>query len=715
MKTVAFSPDGALAASGSGLAGDDHAVRVWNVATSTQRDLLGGHDAGVMAVQFSPDGRQLLTGDAAGRVMLRNVESGELVREFASPPGALDELVFIPDGSRAVAATGPAGTVQVWEVATGKVAGSFVQGQPVYGVAVTPAGDAAAVTLKDGTVRLIDLVDGRTRRTFAPPALAGRPAAYSVAISPDGNTLAAGYKEGVIRFWNLDDGSVRHDARTLSWNNERIEFSADGRRLFVAGPNGSPESGIRGGKGGLTILDARNGVRVAGTNLAVGGGWAMAVAPDGRHVLTGGGVILQNGAKTTGDYALTLWEVPDASEAPPIPTIEELRDMSERRLGSDGDGVLFEAPIFGDGREVIVRPVRPQPSANRPGPVGHTFTRPFMIQGSRRVFQKTTGIGGGPDEAEIALVRRFPGHGAAPKGVAVSPDGKFVASGGGWPEGDDTARVWKTDSAEPVRVFPHPDSVMNVAFSPDSQRLLTACYDGKARLFEIASGETVNTFEGADQVEGVAFAPDGNTVVACSPFAAAAYVWDAETGGLRHTLTHADGQQLLRVAVTPDGARVVAVDRHARLLVWEIKTGAFVKALPEEYEPLNAGAGLAVLADGRAVCGGNDGVVRLWDLDRGEELRRVKVPFTIQSVAASPDGKTALAVGGGGAEGTPALAAVDLGAGAVTFVRAYGGGFPWDVAFHPDGRKFLICAGARWVNGDPRPTGDDSPSLWLLP
>ena len=256
---------------------------------------------------------------------------------------------------------------------------------------------------------------------------------------------------------------------------------------------------------------------------------------------------------------------------------------------------------------------------------------------------------------------------------------------------------------------------MNVAFSPDSQRLLTACYDGKARLFDIQSGETVQTFEGADQIEGVAFAPDGKTVVACSPFAAAAYVWDAASGELRHTLTHADGQQLLRVAVTPDGTRVVAVDRHARLLVWDMETGDFLKALPEEYEPLNAGAGLAVLADGRAVCGGNDGVVRLWDLDRGELVHRVKVPFTIQSVAAGPDGKTALAVGGGGAEGTPALAAVDLEAGEVKFVRAYGGGFPWDVAFHPDGRKFLICAGARWVDGDPEPTGDDSPSLWLLP
>jgi WD40 repeat protein len=256
--SVAFSPDGALLASGS----LDDTILVWDLqaaqaVTETQQPPppgeiapldppLQGHTDGVTDIAFSPDGSLLASASLDGSVLLWDTQTWT-PRE---PPlqghaFAVYRVAFSPDGSL-LATGGKDTTVIVWDLATNQPLGAPLEGhtEAVHALAFSPDGSLLASRSSDNVIILWDM---ESRQGVALPA--SMPAAQgqqsttsregypamSLTFSADGRMLASGDSSGNLILWDVAThqplGSLLQGGANSSSERIAATFNADGTLL----------------------------------------------------------------------------------------------------------------------------------------------------------------------------------------------------------------------------------------------------------------------------------------------------------------------------------------------------------------------------------------------------------------------------------------------------------------------------------------------------
>ena len=115
--------------------------------------------------------------------------------------------------------------------------------------------------------------------------------------------------------------------------------------------------------------------------------------------------------------------------------------------------------------------------------------------------------------ADLLARRTREGHGSEVFAVAISRDGKWLASS----SADGTARIWDTSTWKQVEVLKHGTNVFGVAFTPDGSRLACACANNLIRLWDMKTFKLVGELDGhQDYVHQIAFSPDGTRLVSGS-------------------------------------------------------------------------------------------------------------------------------------------------------------------------------------------------------
>ncbi|KLU91451.1 hypothetical protein MAPG_09971 [Magnaporthiopsis poae ATCC 64411] len=222
---VAFSPDGRTLASAS-----DKTVRLWNVASGTLWRTLQKHNGRVCAIAFSPDGKTLASGAHDNTVRLWNVVSGALQQTFQDHDDWVHGVAFSPDG-KTLASASSDDTVRLWDVTSGALRQTLREHEHfVCAVAFSPDGKTLASTSFDKTVRLWDAASGALQQTLR----RHDDIVCAVAFSPDGRTLASASNDRTIRFWDAATGALRQILRKHNNHVYAIAFSPDGKTFASA-------------------------------------------------------------------------------------------------------------------------------------------------------------------------------------------------------------------------------------------------------------------------------------------------------------------------------------------------------------------------------------------------------------------------------------------------------------------------------------------------
>ncbi len=194
----------------------------------------------------------------------------------------------------------------------------------------------------------------------------------------------------------------------------------------------------------------------------------------------------------------------------------------------------------------------------------------------------------------------------------------------------------------------------DVAFSPDSNKVVSWSMDGDIWIWDSRKGELAGTFKGKKNKWGMALAwsPDGTCVAAGR---IAITIWDVESKKQIRTLEgHKDF--IRDIVFSPDGKYLASASMDKTIRVWDMSTGKSLYTLEPQglviylkSGPVTNPIGLpmttvAFSPDGKLLAtGGADRVVRLWDSTTGKVLKELKGHrMSITAVAFSPDGKRLL-------------------------------------------------------------------------
>ena len=489
-RPLTFSPDSHLLACAS--PDDTHQaadlISVWNVNTGERVASLRGHKTLVYALDFSPCGQYLASGDRSGTLRVWDVTDAKPVRvsnEYAEKHPVIPS--YSPSGTLLAAGVGE-NTITVWNVESCEKLDTFEYHGNISVMHFSSGTHLAVATpfkfkvWTAGNSNTLSSIPGHTHipfsLTFSPDGqtlvsvgsgfatcwnvatkqrqqsiACTKTTIHSVYISPSDNMRAIGEVENRLNVWDIETSNTfailtQHQKKITS-----VAFDFVGQQWVSADIEGK-----------LYVSDDKDKqIALFGHTDSI---VSLAFAPDGKRLVS-----------ASRDNTVRVWDITNNEE------------IASLHLTPLLDGKLLDANLYkGDYREIqrlhklfakgssgprmehIIRTIAFSPCCN-------------VIAGGLyreiRLWDATT--------YEVRMVILPPIGCYYPFALAFSPCGQYLASGSWWQNTEKVSiRLWVVATGENIATFwGHSTDVQDLVFSPDGTLLASGSYDGTILLWDM--------------------------------------------------------------------------------------------------------------------------------------------------------------------------------------------------------------------------------------
>jgi WD40 repeat protein len=260
--------------------------------------------------------------------------------------------------------------------------------------------------------------------------------AMSLAVHPTRLEVALGTKTGTVELRDLGTGEVRRSIKSHPGTVSAVAYletpdGGPGERVIASGLNNPGSRWDFSHRARVWDLDTEEEVIAAAPYQGMGLRLSPRFSPSGRY--------LAGRYVSTGGSQLLIWDLLDGTKRPPL---------------SLGKAILDQAALDQEGRRALVN-----------------FVTPLGERGRAEYVELATG------KVYFALT----GHADRVTAVAISPDGKRLATG----SYDQTIRLWDAATGQELLTLRgHTADIRKLMFSRDGRRLVSQANDGTVRVWD---------------------------------------------------------------------------------------------------------------------------------------------------------------------------------------------------------------------------------------
>ncbi len=213
------------------------------------------------------------------------------------------------------------------------------------------------------------------------------------------------------------------------------------------------------------------------------------------------------------------------------------------------------------------------------------------------------------------------GHGGPVNSVAISNDGQYALTG----SLDYAVMLWdlQSKSNEPLlRFTDHQGAVTSVSFLPSGKQALSTGDEGNLYLWNLETKEKEHTFEGHKaKVVSISVSENGK-YAATSSWDGSARIWDLVDKKSLQTI-QVDKNPVNAVLISNDNQTLYTAGYDGKIRSWDFKTGEFIKTIYIHSWPINI---MRWLPDGKQlVFGTTNGDVLILD-SQAKDISKILIP-----------------------------------------------------------------------------------------